>query len=144
MLYGAVVSRFLKLSFVVLLAYGGMLVLTGWQFAKAPVGFVPQQDKGYLILTVQLQDAASLERTDRVMARLDQMIRGQKDGGALQRGVSKTLAVSGQSLITNASARPIWARCTFCSRTSRTAPAFPQTKCVRNCLSAVRKRFRRH
>ena len=103
-IYGRVVGWFLKLSIVVILAYGGMLLLTGWQFATAPVGFVPQQDKGYLILTVQLQDAASLERTDKVMARLDQVIRGQKDGGALQRGVLKTLAVSGQSLITNASA----------------------------------------
>jgi multidrug efflux pump len=103
-LYGRVVGWFMKLSVVVIVAYGGMLLLTGWQFATAPVGFVPQQDKGYLILTVQLQDAASLERTDKVMARLDQVIRGQKDGGALQRGVWKTLAVSGQSLITNASA----------------------------------------
>jgi len=103
-LYGRVVGWFLKLSVVVILAYGGMLLLTGWQFVTAPVGFVPQQDKGYLILTVQLQDAASLERTDKVMARLEQVIRGQKDGGALQRGVWKTLAVSGQSLITNASA----------------------------------------
>jgi multidrug efflux pump subunit AcrB len=103
-LYGWVVGRFLKVSVVVMLVYGGMLLLTGWQFATAPVGFVPQQDKGYLILTVQLQDAASLERTDEVMARLDKVIRGQKDGGALQRGVLKTLAVSGQSLITNASA----------------------------------------
>jgi multidrug efflux pump len=103
-LYGRVVGLFLKLSIVVILLYGGMLVMTGWQFATAPVGFVPQQDKGYLILTVQLQNAASLERTDRVMARLDQVIRGQKDGGALQRGVLKTLSVSGQSLITNASA----------------------------------------
>jgi multidrug efflux pump len=103
-LYGWVVGRFLKVSVVVILVYGGMLVLTGWQFATAPVGFVPQQDKGYLILTVQLQDAASLERTDQVMARLDQVIRGQEDGGALQRGVLKTLGVSGQSLITNASA----------------------------------------
>jgi len=103
-LYGRAVGWFLKLSVVVIIAYGGMLLLTGWQFATAPVGFVPQQDKGYLILTVQLQDAASLERTDKVMARLDQVIRGQNDGGALQRGVWKTLAVSGQSLITNASA----------------------------------------
>ncbi len=103
-LYGRVVGWFLKLSVVVIVAYGGMLLLTGWQFATAPVGFVPQQDKGYLILTVQLQDAASLERTDQVMARLDKVIRGQKDGGALHRGVWKTLAVSGQSLITNASA----------------------------------------
>ena len=103
-LYGWVVGRFLKVSVVVILVYGGLLLLTGWQFATAPVGFVPEQDKGYLILTVQLQDAASLERTDKVMARLDQVIRGQKDGGALQRGVLKTLGVSGQSLITNASA----------------------------------------
>jgi multidrug efflux pump len=102
--YGRVVSWFLKLAVVVIVLYGGMLLLTGWQFAKAPVGFIPQQDKGYLILTVQLQDAASLARTDQVMTRLDQVIRGQKDGGALQRGVAKTLAVSGQSLITNASA----------------------------------------
>jgi multidrug efflux pump len=102
--YGRVVGWCLKLSLVVIVGYGGMLLLTGWQFATAPVGFVPQQDKGYLILTVQLQDAASLERTDKVMARLDQVIRGQEDGGALQRGVLKTLGVSGQSLITNASA----------------------------------------
>jgi multidrug efflux pump len=102
-LYGSIVGWFLRLSGVVIVAYGGMLLLTGWQFGTAPVGFVPQQDKGYLILTVQLQDAASLERTDKVMARLDQVVRGQKDG-PLQRGVSKTLAVTGQSLITNASA----------------------------------------
>ena len=85
-LYGRVVGWFLKLSVVVIVIYGGMLLLTGWQFATAPVGFVPQQDKGYLILTVQLQDAASLERTNQVMAQLDKVIRGQKDGGALQRG----------------------------------------------------------
>jgi multidrug efflux pump len=66
--YGRVVGWFLKLSVAVIVAYGGMLLLTGWQFATAPVGFVPQQDKGYLILTVQLPDAASLERTDKVMA----------------------------------------------------------------------------
>ncbi len=103
-LYGRAVGFILSFSVVVILAYGGMLLLTGWQFATAPVGFVPQQDKGYLILTVQLQDAASLERTDQVMAQLDQLVRGQTDGGALERGVWKTLAVSGQSLITNASA----------------------------------------
>ena len=76
-LYGRLVGWLLKQSVAVIVAYGGMLLLTGWQFATAPVGFVPQQDKGYLILTVQLQDAASLERTNQVMARLDQLVRGQ-------------------------------------------------------------------
>ena len=141
-LYGWVVGGCLKVSVVMMLVYGGLLLLTGWQFGTAPVGFVPQQDKGYLILTVQLQDAASLQRTDQVMAQLDKVIRGQKDGGALQRGVKQTMGVSGQSLITNASA-PTLARCTSCSRTSRTAPACPPTKCVRNCWSAVRRKFPR-
>ena len=51
-----------------------MLALTGWQFATAPVGFVPQQDKGYSILTVQLQDAASVERTERTLAKINRLI----------------------------------------------------------------------
>ena len=48
-----------------MLVYGGLLVLTGWQFVQAPTGFIPQQDKGYLILNVQLPDAASVERTQK-------------------------------------------------------------------------------
>jgi multidrug efflux pump subunit AcrB len=103
-IYGWVVGGVLHLAVVMMLAYVGLLVLTGWQFATAPVGFVPEQDKGYLVLTVQLQDAASLERTNQVMARIDQLVRGQRDGGILARGVWKTLGVAGQSLITNASA----------------------------------------
>ena len=46
-----------------LVIYGGLLVLTCWQFNRTPTGFIPQQDKGYLILNVQLPDSASVERT---------------------------------------------------------------------------------
>src|ERR1700722_7861263 len=62
------------MSVVVMLIYGGLLGLTGWQFVPAPIGFVPQQDKGYLILTVQLQDAASVERTERLLAYINRLI----------------------------------------------------------------------
>jgi multidrug efflux pump len=105
--YGFLVGGIISLSLVVMIVYGGLLALTGWQFATAPTGFVPQQDKGYLLLTVQLQDAASLERTDKVMARIDQIVRGKKEGTPddfFRKSVAHTLAVSGQSLITNASA----------------------------------------
>ena len=51
-----------------LVVYGGLLGLTYWQFIARPTGFIPQQDKGYLILNVQLPDAASVERTESVMA----------------------------------------------------------------------------
>ena len=43
--------------------YGGLLVLTYFEFVRTPTGFIPQQDKGYLLLNVQLPDSASVERT---------------------------------------------------------------------------------
>ena len=42
---------------------------------RTPTGFVPQQDKGYLLLNVQLPDSASVERTQRVMARIEALAR---------------------------------------------------------------------
>jgi multidrug efflux pump subunit AcrB len=103
--YGRVVGVFLKLSVIVMLLYGGLLALTGWQFATAPTGFVPQQDKGYLILTVQLQDAASVERTEKELARINQLILKDKDNPNPDiPGVDHTIAVSGQSVIVNATA----------------------------------------
>jgi multidrug efflux pump len=106
-LYGAAVGKMLRISVIVCIAYGGLLVLTGVQFVRAPTGFIPQQDKGYLILTVQLPDAASVERTEQVMAHIEKIARG--DASDKQRypgipGVAHTVGVSGQSLIINANA----------------------------------------
>jgi multidrug efflux pump len=89
--YGWIVGHVLRLSVVVLLLYGGLLGLTYWEFDRAPTGFVPQQDKGYLLLNVQLPDSASVERTQRVMARIETMARETP-------GVKHTVGVSGQSL----------------------------------------------
>ena len=45
---------------LVLLVYGGLLGLTYWQLHRArPTGFIPSQDKGYLLVNVQLPDSAS-------------------------------------------------------------------------------------
>ena len=46
-----------------LVAYGGLLVLTYIAFKAAPTGFIPQQDQGRLIVNIQLPDSASLNRT---------------------------------------------------------------------------------
>ena len=95
--YGWVVGRLLRGSVLVVLAYAGLLVLTYFQFTLAPTGFVPQQDKGYLLLNVQLPDSAAADRTQKVMAHV----------GALARdtpGVAHTVGISGQSLILNANA----------------------------------------
>ena len=57
----------LRLSAIVLLVYVGLLGLTGFGFTRIPAGFIPSQDKGYLIVNVQLPDSASLERTVEVI-----------------------------------------------------------------------------
>jgi multidrug efflux pump subunit AcrB len=96
-LYGRAVGRTLRLSVIVLLIYAGLLGMTYWQFNKAPSGFIPQQDKGYLLLNVQLPDSASVERTERLMARIEKLARETP-------GVQHTVGVSGTSLILSANA----------------------------------------
>ena len=54
-----------------LLVYAGLIGLTVLGFQAVPVGFIPDQDKGYLVVNAQLPDGASLERTDAVVARHD-------------------------------------------------------------------------
>ena len=47
--YTRIVGKLLRLSVLVLLVYGGLLYLTVWSFGKMPLGFIPQQDQGYLL-----------------------------------------------------------------------------------------------
>jgi len=93
--YVKIVAGLIRVSLLTLLVYGGMLVATYWQFTRAPKGFIPQQDKGYFLLNVQLPDSASVERTRQVMAQIETMARETE-------GVAHTVGVSGQSLILNA------------------------------------------
>src|SRR5262249_43471818 len=48
--YVWVVNKSLRLSLLVLLVYGGLLGLTFWSFREAPEGFIPEADKGYLLV----------------------------------------------------------------------------------------------
>lgn len=54
-------------AFVGLAVFGGLMAITWYEFKTVPGGFIPAQDKGYLITVVQLPDGASLERTDAVV-----------------------------------------------------------------------------
>jgi hydrophobe/amphiphile efflux-1 (HAE1) family protein len=62
--YGAMTRRLIRVAALVLVVYAGLIALTGWQFDRAPTGFIPQQDQGYLITVMQLPPGSSLERTD--------------------------------------------------------------------------------
>lgn len=64
--YSRIVARVLRLSFVVLLVYGGLLGMTWFGFTQVPTGFIPEQDQGYVIISLDLPEGASLDRTDEV------------------------------------------------------------------------------
>src|SRR5689334_1872767 len=70
--YGRIVAGLVRATGVMLVVYGGLMVLTWLGFTRVPVGFIPEQDKGYLVVNAQLPDGASLERTQEVMERLDE------------------------------------------------------------------------
>jgi hydrophobe/amphiphile efflux-1 (HAE1) family protein len=95
--YTRMVGGLLRVSLVVVAIYGGLLALTWWGFTQTPTGFIPQQDKGYLLVNVQLPDGASVVRTERVVERIEDIARRQP-------GVHDAVAISGQSILLNANA----------------------------------------
>ena len=96
--YTRTVSGLLRVSLLVLLVYGGLLVLTWCGFTHTPTGFIPPQDKGYLLVNVQLPDAASVARTQEVV-RADRGDRPEDPRASSTRSPSP-----GQSILLNANA----------------------------------------
>jgi len=88
--YTRIVGMALRVSFVVLALYVGLLGLTGFGFATAPTGFIPEQDQGYLLVNVELPDSSSVQRTQEILDKLAAI--------ALQQpGVKQTMTVAGFS-----------------------------------------------
>ena len=61
--YIAVVKRLVRFSAIGMLIYGGLLGLTYLGFTSVPTGFIPPQDQGYAIVSIELPPGASLART---------------------------------------------------------------------------------
>jgi hydrophobe/amphiphile efflux-1 (HAE1) family protein/NodT family efflux transporter outer membrane factor (OMF) lipoprotein len=98
--YSAGVGSVLRKSAVVLVVYGGLVFLTGWSFNKVPTGFVPTQDKQYLVAFAQLPDGASLDRTEEVIRRMSEV--GLKQPGVQDAVAFPGLSISGFSVAPNA------------------------------------------
>ena len=92
--YIGLIRVLLSIGVLVLIGYGGLLVHTQ-VFQQLPTGFIPAQDKGYLLVNVQLPDAASLGRTDAVLRQIEE-IAMKTDG------VKHAITVSGQSILLGA------------------------------------------
>jgi hydrophobe/amphiphile efflux-1 (HAE1) family protein len=68
--YHWLVGRAVRFVLVMLLLYAGVIAYGLNEFRKTPTGFIPQVDRGYLIVVLQLPPGASLARTDEVQQRV--------------------------------------------------------------------------
>jgi len=90
--YAWSVRQLLRVPTLMVVLFLGLLLLTGWWYRALPTGFLPAEDQGYIIVNVQLPDAASLERTHQVVKRLDDVF-GQT------RGVTDWFVLGGFSVL---------------------------------------------
>lgn len=95
--YLQLVAVVLRFGVLVLIGYIGLLLLTKHVLNLVPTGFIPPQDKGYLLVNVQLPDSASLARTDHLMRDVEGIARDTP-------GVNHTVTVSGASVLLGANA----------------------------------------
>jgi len=89
--YGHGVRRIAAIRVAVLGVFAGLLICTWGLFHVVPGGFIPAQDKQYLIGIVQLPDAASLDRTEKVVRQISEMARATP-------GVDHAIGFSGLSV----------------------------------------------
>lgn len=77
-----------------------MLVIVGggiWGLGKfVPGGFIPDEDKGYLFVAIELPEGASLQRSDAVLRQVEAIVGGTK-------GVRSALGISGMNILNNLS-----------------------------------------
>ena len=65
--YAGMTAGLVRRLGLVLLMYAALIGLTGFQFARAPTGFIPDQDQSYLITIVQLPPGSTLGRTEAIV-----------------------------------------------------------------------------
>jgi gold/copper resistance efflux pump len=89
--YGSAVRKVVRIGGLALMVYAGLLALTFFGFKAVPPGFVPMQDKYYLVGIAQLPNSASLDRTEAVVKQMSKMALAEP-------GVESVVAFPGLSI----------------------------------------------
>lgn len=96
-LYTGIVKQTVRRGFVMFLLFGGICALMALGFLRLPTGFLPTEDQGYMMVNIQLPDAAAMERSDAVAAKVTNIY--QKIPG-----VANVVTISGFSFLTGSNA----------------------------------------
>ncbi len=72
--YARTVQGVIRISGIMLMIYAGLIGLAVWLVNMTPTGFIPALDRGIIIVSAQLPAGASLDRTDQVLRRANEII----------------------------------------------------------------------
>ena len=95
--YGQSIRFLIKRKWITVTALLLIVGLTFWMMRKAPTSFIPTEDQGFILYSVNLPPGASLDRTQKVMDQVDVLL-------AQVEAIEKRGSVTGLNFIANASA----------------------------------------
>ena len=95
-MYTAIVGKFLKRPVVAIGLYFVLCFLAFWGFSKWPTSYIPEEDMGYFMTSVQLPTGSSLERTEKVMENVTDILLQQPE-------VDDVISISGMSFLAGGS-----------------------------------------
>ena len=92
--YKSLITLLIKLRYFMILVMGGIFYLMYYLFAITPTGFVPSEDKGVCMVSVNLKPGTSIAQTAKVREEVEKIIYGID-------GVSNIVSVEGYNTITS-------------------------------------------
>ncbi|MBO7281176.1 MAG: multidrug efflux RND transporter permease subunit [Bacteroidaceae bacterium] len=92
--YDYSVKWLLRKPAVAAISFAALAILAVVMFVKWPSTFIPEEDDGYMIISVQLPPAASLARTEKVAAKIENILDSYPE-------VKTNIAISGFSILNN-------------------------------------------
>jgi len=92
--YTALVKFLIKVRYLIVLVFIGLLVATWWVFKITPTGFVPEEDKGAFMVMFNLKPGTALSQTSVVRAEVEEILRGTD-------GIKDLVLIDGYNLLSS-------------------------------------------
>ncbi len=90
--YMGIVRLVVRRTAIAMVLFLGLVGLMVYGFGRIPTGFIPDEDQGYVLISAQLPDGATLERTEQVMDRINDIV-------AETPGVDRAITIGGYSVL---------------------------------------------
>jgi HAE1 family hydrophobic/amphiphilic exporter-1 len=95
--YGQSIQFLVRRKWIAITGLVVIMLGTFWMIKKAPTGFIPTEDQGFILFSINLPPGASLDRTQKAMDKVDSLL-------SQVEAIEKRGAVTGLNFIANASA----------------------------------------